>query len=78
MSKTGEIVTFWSFRKKRGKKQFSTNKSNAYRGDFVPTLVADVLERGGNGLDQVSLADGGHGDWYLRFSLRWMVLGSAF
>jgi len=61
LSKTGEIVTFSNFRKKRAKKQFSTKKSTAYKGDFVPTLVADVLQGGGNGFDQVRLANGAHG-----------------
>jgi hypothetical protein len=60
MSKTGEIVTFSNFCKKRAKKQFSTKKSTSYKGDFVPTLVADVLQSGGNGLDQISLTDGTH------------------
>ena len=62
MSKTGEIVTFSNFCKKRAKKQISTKKSTAYKGDFVPTLVADVLQGGSDGFDQVGLANGAHGE----------------
>ena len=62
MSKTGEIVTFSNFCKKRAKKQISTKKSTAYKGDFVPTLVADVLQCSGNGFDQIVLGNGGGHD----------------